>query len=57
MFVFDRPDNVLRTEDEQEPDELSAFHRDLRSKCSNGRQLLNEAHKRARFPVSIHPVG
>jgi hypothetical protein len=57
VFVFDRPDNVLRTEDEQEPDELSAFHRDLRSKCSNGRQLLNEAHKRARFPVSIHPVG
>lgn len=46
VFVFDRAENVLRTEDEQEPDQLSALYSDLRSRCSDGSQLLNELHSR-----------
>lgn len=47
VFVFDRTENVLRTEDEQEPDEYTAFYNDLRSKCANGRLLLNKLHSTA----------
>ena len=50
VFVFDRAENVLRTEDEQEPDEYSAFYNDLRLRCSNGRWLLNQIGGHA--PVS-----
>ncbi|HEV2596539.1 MAG TPA: hypothetical protein VGU01_15215 [Sphingomicrobium sp.] len=54
VFVFDRAENVLRTEDDQEPDEYSAFYNDLRLKCSNGRRLLNELD--GQVPVSNSPI-
>lgn len=52
VFVFDRANNIVRTEDEQKPEEYAAFYRDLRSRCSNASKLLDDLRRRVQVPVS-----